>query len=61
MIFEDLTMCRSVENMRNEAVYAERIRIVLAMLKEQMSCEVIAKLSGLSLEEVHKLAAQAGV
>ncbi len=58
-------MCRVMEDMRNEAhlegKMEERIRIVLAMLKEQMSCEVIAKLSGLSLEEVHKLAAQAGV
>ncbi len=49
-------MCKVMEDMRNQAVNEERMRIVMAMLKQKMSCELIAEISGLPVADIQKLA-----
>ncbi len=55
MIFEGLTMCRSVENMRNEAVQAKLAPIALKMYNRGDSIETIADFLEISVEEVKAL------
>ncbi len=52
-------MCKVMEDMRNEAVSYERIRMAIAMLKKQMSFDLVSEISGLPLAEVEKLAEMA--
>ncbi len=49
-------MCKVMEDMRNEAVKADRVRMAVAMINDgKFPIELIAKYSGLTLEEVEEL------
>ncbi len=49
-------MCKVMEDMRNEAVNADRTRAAMAMISDgDMPLELIAKYSGLTLQEVEAL------
>lgn len=51
------TMCKAMEEMRNETIRERNIEIAMAMLaSKKLSCEDIASFSGLSIEEVKELA-----
>ncbi len=50
-------MCKVMEDMRNEAAREKSVEIALAMIEDgKLSLELIAKYSGLTLEEVEELA-----
>lgn len=51
-------MCKIMEEMRNEAVFNERSRLVLKMLKRGDSLESIADFFEITVEEVRNLIAQ---
>ncbi len=51
-------MCKAMEEMREEAAHDSRVKIAKAMLKDGLECQTVSKYSGLSPEEVGKLAAQ---
>ncbi len=49
-------MCKVMEDMRNEAVYADRVRTALVLLKEgNLAYEVIAQATNLTVKEVEEL------
>ena len=51
------TMCKAMEDMRNEAVERDRIEIALDMIKDgKLSLEQIAQYSRLALDKVKELA-----
>lgn len=55
-------MCRAIEKMREEERLEEKRETVLRMLEDdELSLEKIAQYSGLSLEEVTKLAKESAV
>lgn len=49
------TMCRAMEEMRNETVRERNIECALEMLADEMPYEKVAKYSKLTLEEVKAL------
>ena len=49
-------MCRILEEMRNEVAEKEKVSTALKMLEKGYEAEEIAEITGLSLEEVQKLA-----
>ena len=49
-------MCRILEEMRNEVAEKEKVSTALKMLEKGYEAEEIAEITGLSLEEVRKLA-----
>ncbi len=50
-------MCKVMEDMRNEAAWKKSVEIAFAMIEDsKLSLELIAKYSGLTLEEVEELA-----
>lgn len=49
------TMCRAMEEMRNETVWERNIECALEMLADGMPYEKVAKYSKLTLEEVKAL------
>lgn len=50
-------MCEILDEMRNEAVEKERIKIALKMIKDgTITLDKIAEYSGLSLDKVRELA-----
>ena len=53
------TMCRAMEEMRNEAAreatHAKAVAVALSMLADEMPHDKIAKYSGLSLDEIATL------
>ena len=52
-------MCKAIEDMRNDAIKADRKRIVLELLKDNvLTHEQIAKYIGLSLDDVKELAGE---
>ena len=52
------TMCKAMEDMRNEAVERDRIENALSLIQEgKLTLEEIAKYSRLALEKVRELAA----
>ncbi len=56
------TMCKALEDMRNETAERERIKSALSMLKiGKMTIEEIAECSRLSLDKVKELAAPYGL
>lgn len=56
------TMCKMMEEMRNEAAIAERKEFATKLLRsEHMSYEKISEYSNLPLEEVEKLAKEMGL
>ncbi len=48
-------MCKMMEDMRNEAVRADKVANALTMLADGLSYEKVAKYSGLTIEEVRML------
>ncbi len=51
------TMCKIMEEARNEAIHEDRVRIAITMLKDgKLTLDLIAMYTKLSLEEVEKLA-----
>ena len=52
------TMCRAMEEMRNETVRERNIECALEMLADGMPYEKVAKYSKLTLEEVKELASK---
>lgn len=51
------TMCKAMEDMRNEAVERDRIKNALEMIKDgKLSLEQVAKYSSLALDKVKELA-----
>lgn len=49
-------MCKAMEDMRSEAVFSDRVQRALDMLKDGMDYELVAKYSGLTLQQVKELA-----
>lgn len=48
-------MCKMMEDMRNEAVRADKVANALTMLADGLSYEKVAKYSGLTIEEIKEL------
>lgn len=48
-------MCKAMEDMRSEAVFSDRVQRALDMLRDGMNYELVAKYSGLSLQQVKEL------
>ena len=57
---EEVTaMCKAMEDMRNDAIRADRVKNALKMLNNpRLSHEDVALYSGLSLDEVKELAGE---
>lgn len=49
------TMCRAMEEMRDETAHETAIKIALTMLADGLPYEQVAKYAGLSIEEVRAL------
>ena len=49
------TMCRAMEDMRNETAHETSAKSALAMLADGLSYEKAAKYSGLSIDEIKAL------
>ncbi len=48
-------MCKVMEDMRNEAINAEKIRTILAMIEKGLDMELIAEIYEMSVEEIEVL------
>ena len=49
-------MCKVMEDMLNKSVHERNIEIAVSMLGDGMASELVAKYTGLTVDEVKKLA-----
>ena len=52
------SMCRSIEEMRNQVAWEKTVEIAQRMLEKGFSYEQTAEITGISLEQVHEIAGQ---
>ena len=52
------TMCKMLEDMRNEATWQKTVEVVLSFLEMGLSFEQVAQGAGLTVEQVKEIAGQ---
>ncbi len=51
-------MCKAMEDMRNKAAWREKVETVLPCAEENLSHEMIARLTNLTIEQIKEIIGQ---